>query len=199
MKTYLKNNLPKISISLVIITFVTNILTLTVPKFGEFVLLYSSNLSEPLNWYRLFTYPLYVGGLLNWVHNSLVIILTGFILENKITRKYLIGLMLISSFVGGLTFIILNQNDGYDLPIAAPTMISWGYWSATIIIGLKYWKTLNLFERIVLILCLLSIFSIANDNVGFFIGQICVIIIIAILTLIQYRKIKTGGNTVHIA
>jgi len=71
-------------------------------------------------------------------------------------------------------------------------MISWGYWSATIIIGLKYWRTLNLFEKIVMILCFLSILSIWNDNFGFLLGQLSVITIIAIITLIKYRKVKTN-------
>ncbi|RIH62708.1 rhomboid family intramembrane serine protease [Mariniphaga sediminis] len=188
MKEYLKKNLPKTSLIFVIILFVTNFLTLMIPQIGEIVLLYPSNLSEPLNWYRFFTYPLYVGGLITWIHNSIVIILTGFIIENKIKRKDLISLILLSSFVGGLIFIILNQNNNYNLPIAAPTMISWGYWSATIIIGLKSWKSLNLFEKIVLVLCALSILSIWNDNIGFFMGQISVIVIIGIITIAKYEK-----------
>jgi membrane associated rhomboid family serine protease len=192
MKTYLKNNRPRISLILITIFFVSNILTLLIPRVSDIFLLYPSNLAEPLNWYRLITYPLYVGGLLTWFHNSLIIILTGFIIENKVQKQYLIGLIILSSIIGGLIFIIFNQGETYNIPIATPTMISWGYWSATIIIGLKYWRTLNLFEKIVMILCFLSILNIWNDNFGFLLGQLSVITIIAILTLIKYRKVKTN-------
>lgn len=188
MKTYLKNNLPKVSLILISIFFVSNFLTLLIPRFGDIVLLYPSNLSEPLNWYRLITYPLYVGGLLTWIHNALVIILTGFIIEKKVYKQDLIVLIILSTIIGGLIFILFNQGETYNSPIATPTMISWGYWSATIILGLKYWRTLILFEKIILILCFLSILSIWNDNVGFLLGQLTVIISIAILTLTRYRK-----------
>jgi membrane associated rhomboid family serine protease len=199
MKTYLKSNLPKISIFLITIFFISNILTLTVPKLSEIVLLYPSNLHEPLSWYRLITYPLYVGGLLAWIHNSLIIVLTGFIIENKLKTKNLISLILFSSIIGGLIFIIVNQGDTYNTPIASPTMISWGYWSATIIIGLRFWRTLNLFEKIVMILCFLSVLSIIgmwHRDFGFFIGQLSVIITIAILTILKFLKHKTGHNMV---
>ena len=192
MKIYLKSNRPKISLILITVFFVSNILTLLIPRLSDIFLLYPSNLSEPFNWYRLITYPLYVGGLLTWFHNSLVIFLTGFIIENKVQKQDLIGLIVLSSIIGGLVFIIFNQGETYNSPIATPTMISWGYWSATIIIGLKYWRTLNLIEKIVMILCFLSILSVWNDNFGFLLGQLSVIAIIAILILIKYRKVKTN-------
>ncbi len=188
MKTYLKTNRPKISLILISILFISNILFSLIPELREMALLYPSNLSEPLNWYRLITYPLYVGGLSTWIQNSLVIILTGFIIENKVKKKDLIGLILLSTIIGGLVCIIFNQGEEYNIPIATPTMITWGYWSATIIIGLKYWRTLNLFEKIVMILCFLSISSIGNDNIGFLLGQVSVIITVAILTMVKYRK-----------
>jgi len=192
MKTYLKSNLPKISLILITIFFISNILTLLTPRFSEIILLYPSNLFEPLNWYRFITYPLYVGGLLSWIHNSLVIFLTVLIIEKKIRKQYLTGLIILSSIMGGLIFIIINQGGAYNKPIAAPTMISWGYWSATIVIGLKYWRTLNLFEKIVMILCFISILSIWNENFGFFMGQLSVILLISILTIIKLRKLKTN-------
>ena len=125
-----------------------------------------------------------------WFHNALVIILTGFIVENKVQNKDLLGLILLSSIIGGLIYIALNQGNSYDIPIASPTMISWGYLAATIILGVRYWRTLNLFEKVVTILCFLSILSIGDDNFGFFLGQLAVIITIAALTLIRYGKPK---------
>lgn len=187
MKTYLKSNQPKISLILITIFFVSNILTFLIPSIRDIFLLYPSNLPEPLNWYRLITYPLYVGGSLTWFHNSMIIILTGFIIENKVKKQDLIGLIILSSVIGGLIYIILNQGEVYNRPIATPSMISWGYWSATIIIGLKYWRTLNVFEKLVMILCFLSIWSIGSENTGFLFGQLSVITIVAILTLIKHR------------
>ncbi len=197
MKTYLKNNRPKISLILITVLFFSNILTLFIPKLSEIVLLYPSNLFEPLNWYRLITYPLYVGGLLTWVYNALVILLTGFIIENRLKKPDLIGLITLSSIIGGLIFMIINHGESYDIPIATPTMISWGYWSASIIIGLRFWRTLNLFEKIVIILCFLSVFSIGNENFGFLLGQLTVIFTIAILTLIKCRKYKQTGHKAY--
>ncbi len=188
MKTYIKNKKPKISLILILILFISNILTLFTPNLSDSILLYPSNLSEPLNWYRLITYPLYVGGLTTWFLNSLVFLLTGFIIESKLLKKDMIGLIFLSTVIGGLVYIILNQNDINNIAIASPTMISWGYWSATIVIGLKYWRTLNLFEKIIMILCFLSVLIIWNDNFGFFLGQLSVIITIAILTILKYRK-----------
>lgn len=188
MITYLKSNKPKISLTLILLLFISNIITLLIPKISDAILLYPSNLYELLNWYRLITYPLHVGGLLAWIHNSIVIVLTGFIIENKLKKQGLIGLILLSTVIGGLIFIIINYDNLYNARIAGPTMISWGYWSATIIIGLKYWRTLNQFEKIVMFLSFLSILSIRNDNFGFLLGQLSVIIIIAIMTLVKDRK-----------
>jgi len=189
MKTYLKTHFPKISFILILIFFVSTFITLFVPKIGDTIILYPSNLSEPFNWYRLITYPLYVGGLTAWFLNSLVILLSGFIIENKLKKNDLIGLIFLSSVVGGLVYIIINQNDIQNIAIASPTMISWGYWSATIVIGLKNWRTLNLFEKIVIILFVLNVFWITNENIGFLLGQITVIVTITIITLIKYRNI----------
>jgi len=192
MKTYIKSKLPKISIFLIAILFVSNILTFIIPTLSKFFVLYPSNLHEPFNWYRLITYPLYVGGLLAWIYNSLIIILTGFIIENKLKTKNMISLILLSSIIGGLTYIIINQGETNNIPIAAPSMISWGYWSATIIIGIRYWRTLNLFEKLVMILCILSTLSIINIDFGFFIGQLAVIFTIALLTILKLLNQKTS-------
>ncbi|MFP4556796.1 MAG: rhomboid family intramembrane serine protease [Bacteroidales bacterium] len=180
----------RLMISLVLVTllFVSTILTLIFPRLGEILLLYPSNLHEPLNWYRLLTYPLFGGGLLNWIYNSLAIVLTGYIIENKIKRQNLIGLIILSSIIGGLVFIIINYGDTQNSPIASPTMISWGYWSATIVIGLRNWRILNLFEKIVMILCFVSVLIIWHDNLGFFIGQVSVILTIALLTILKFGR-----------
>ncbi len=187
MKDYLIRLRPRISLILILILFVSNIITLVFYDTQKYILLFPSlDLFEPWNWYRLITYPLYVGGLIAWFHNSLVIVLTGYIIENRLKKQNIIGLILLSSIIGGLIYVLFNR-DNPLMPIASPAMITWGYWAASIVIGLNYWKSLNLFEKIVLILCFLSILSIWNDNIGFLFGQVIVIIVIMILTLIQIK------------
>ena len=93
VKQYLKSKPPKISLVLTIVFFISNILTLYFPKLTNAILLYPSNLYEPLNWYRLLSYPLYIGGLFSWFHISLIIVLTGYIIENKIRKLELLGLV----------------------------------------------------------------------------------------------------------
>jgi|GEM_PF-1899772 len=194
MKDYLLTKRPRITIYLILILFVSNIITLIFSQIGALVMLYPSNLGEPCNWYRLVTYPLYVGGLLTWFLNSLALVYYGYIIENRLKRADLVGLILISSIVGGLFFMIFNQNSEFNSPIASPSMIAWGYWAATIIIGIRYWKSLNLFEKIILGFGFLSILSIWNDNLGFLFSQIIVIILIMILTII---KIKITNRAQH--
>jgi membrane associated rhomboid family serine protease len=187
MKDYLIRQRPRISIILISLLFVSNIITLVFYDTQKYILLFPSlDLLEPLNWYRLITYPLFVGGLIAWFHNSLIIVLTGYVIENRLKKQNIIGLILLSSIIGGLTYISFNHDNPLT-PIASPAMITWGYWAASIVIGLNYWKSLNHFEKVVLILCFMSILSIWNDNNGFLYGQVLVIIVIMILTLIQIK------------
>ncbi len=188
MKDYLLTKRPRITIYLILILFVSNIITLISSRIGAFVMLYPSNLGEPWDWYKLVTYPLYVGGLATWFLNSLAMLCYGYITENRIKKKDLVGLILISSIVGGMFFMIFNQTNEFNVPIASPSMIAWGYWAATIVIGIRYWKSLNLFEKIVLGLGFLSILNIWNDNLGFLFSQVIVIISIMILTIIRVKK-----------
>jgi membrane associated rhomboid family serine protease len=188
MKDYLLTKRPRIAIYLILILFVSNIITLIFSEIGNIVMLYPSNLGEPWNWYKLITYPLYVGGLVTWFLNSLAILCYGYIIENRLKKTDLVGLILISSIVGGLFFIVFNQNSEFNVPIASPSMIAWGYWAATMVIGIKCWKSLNLFEKIIFILGFFSILSIWNDNFGFLLSQIIVIVLIMILTIIKTKK-----------
>jgi len=194
MKDYLIKQRPKISLILILILFASNTITLIFDETQKNILLFPNlELIEPWNWYRLITYPLYIGGLITWFHNSLIIVLSGYIIENRLKKQDIIGLILLSSIIGGLIYVLFNR-DNPLVPMASPSMITWGYWAAAIVIGLNYWKSLILFEKIVLAFCLLSIISIWNDNIGVFLGQIIVILMISVLTLIQ---IKMKKQTVH--
>ncbi len=171
MKEYLITERPRITIYLILILFVSNFITLIFAQIRRLVMLYPSNLGEPCNWYKIITYPLYVGGLFIWFLNSLALLCYGYVIENRIKRNDIFGLILISSIVGGLFFMIFNQNNKLDVPIASPSMIACGYWAATIVIGLKFWKSLNLIEKIILRLAFLSILIIWNDNLEFLFSQ----------------------------
>ena len=188
MREYFKKNLPRLSLVLIVVFFIFNILTQVFQEFSNLLFLYPTNLHEPLNWYRFISYPLYVGGLLKWLLSSLAFLLLGYLIEHRIKRSYLIGLIILSSIVGGLVYTIINQNDSYNIPIASPTMISWGYWAAGIVIGIKFFKELNTFEKVILILYVLSIFNIDIQNKGFLFGQLSVIIVISILTILKVQK-----------
>jgi len=187
MKEYLITNRPKISLLMILILFVSAFLTLIFNKMDGFIMLYPSNLSEPLNWYRLLTYPLAVGGLIIWFKTSIVFVLTGYIIEHRVKKFDMLGMIILSSIIGGLFFIILNQNNELNIPIASPVMISWGYWAAAIVIGVKRWRSLNLFEKVIIILCGLSILSIWNDNLGFLIGQLMVIVIVFLIAILKIK------------
>ncbi len=183
MIKYLKSNSPKVTLILILTLFISNILCLFIDSIANNIVLYPSNLTEPWNWYRLLTYPLFVGGLSSWIFISIVIFFTGLIIERKLKRIEIIRLIFISSFVGGMIFTIINYGNEYCRPIASPIMILWGYFGATLVIGFKYWNSLNLFEKIIIHLCFLLILMIYNNNFGFLIGEISVIITIMIITI----------------
>jgi membrane associated rhomboid family serine protease len=185
---YLTASRPKFTLWLIAIVLIINIISMLISSINELLILYPSNLNQPLNWYRLITYPFAGVGLLNWLINSIVLILTGFIIESRFKKIDLIAIIIIASIIGGLSYIIFNQNDMYNRGIAGPTMISWGYWAATIVIGIKSWKELKLLEKIVLILCFLGIVSLSFDNFGFLLGQIILIFSILVYTLIRIKK-----------
>lgn len=82
---------------------------------------------------------------------------------------YLILILFVSNII--MFFMIFNQNNEFNVPIVSPSMIAWGYWVATMVIGIRFWTSLNLFEKIVLALGFLSILNIWNDNLGFLFSQ----------------------------
>ncbi len=190
MKEYLKTHNPRVTLILIGLLFISNILVLFIPSLRQAVLLYPSNLNEPMNWYRFITYPLYVGGLLSWFHNAVVLYFTGLIFEVRLTKRPTILIIFISVLIGGLVAIILNQGDPINRPIASPSMISWGYWSTAIVTGIFYWKSTNLLEKIILGLCIVSLLSINNPDHGFLIGQIVVIVVIAVIAIPINIKMK---------
>jgi membrane associated rhomboid family serine protease len=182
MKQYLIENRPRFTITLVLILLISGILTTFLPWISNLIILNTNNLTQPSNWYRFFTYPLIVGGLFNWLWNSIVLLLTGYVFENRTTKGYMIAICLISTFIGGMIYSIFNQ--GTLIGLIGPSIISWGYISAIIVCGLKFWKTLNVYEKVILILSMISLLSIiAPENIGIILSQIIVVTFVAILAL----------------
>ena len=190
MNNYLKENFPKATFILVLLLFIANQTTHAFPALGKYLLLFPSDLKDPLNWYRLLTYALFVFGIKNWLYISIPVILIGFIIEHRVKPYFVPGLIVLSAIVGGLMFAISSQGDPDNIPLGSPTMISWGYWAAAIVVGLKNLKNLNLFEKIVISLLFISVLSLWPRDLSLFFGEITVVIVTVILTLTDYERIK---------
>lgn len=180
--------LPIYSILLILILFLSTILTVYWDKFYDLVLLRPTDLNIPKNWYRFLTYPLYISEIWTWFLTSISLFVFGGIIEKRLSTKYIIALILFSSFLGGLIYVIANQSDMNPLPMGTAHMISWGYWSSAMVVGFKFRKELNLLEKIILGLSFIGVFFISRDNLGFFIATLSVIVSISVITLLIKNK-----------
>jgi len=189
-----KISFPKYSIALIIILFIGTLITSFWNEYYNIVLLHPSDLYEYNNWYRYLSYPLYVSGLNQWFWNSLSIFICGGILERRSFDKHIIYITLLSTLIGGVIYTILNQNQQYEIPMASPHMISWGFFGAAFVIGIKNWKELRNYEKIILVLGFIGIIFISRDNIGFYVGTLAVIGLMIVYTLVLIKK--TGHNTV---
>lgn len=176
MKDYLKNNKPKFSLLLVCVFFISNILTTLNQDLYQLVLLFPQDIKNISTWYKLLTYPFYTGGLLKWFYSGIIIILSGYIIELRLSKVKLVALIALSSIIGGLIFSTINISDPLNIPIASPVMIIWGLSSCAFMLILRNIKSSNLFEKIVAALFVISLLSIESFDYGFVLGQICVII-----------------------
>ena len=188
MKEYLLKKRPRIAIYLTCILFISTILLFALPQIGSLIALHPSNLKEALNWYRFLTYPLIVGGLGPWILNSLALIGYGYIIENRLKRKEIIILIMSSIIIGGVFYTIFNQRDIYNIPMASPTMISWAYWASAMVIAIRFWNSLNVFEKIIFVLGVISITSIYNENRGFLYAQLLVILFSLFFNIFMVNK-----------
>jgi len=194
MLQYFKANKPKVSLSLIAVFFISLILTSIFDNLNSVLVLYPSNLAEPWNWYRLLTYPLCVGSIVNWLHTSIVFILTGFIIEKRLQKKDIILYIFLSSIIGGLVFIIVNQNQPYNIGLASPIIITWGYWATALITGIRDWKNLIVFEKVIIALCILSFLGLFSEDIGLMLAQFSAVILISIMTLTKRQKRLTENN-----
>lgn len=180
--------LPKYSILLILVLFLTTIISIYWNRFYDLVLLRPMDLNSPTNWYRFFTYPLYIYDVWTWFITSVSFFVFGGIIEKRLSTTYLKALILFSSFFGGLIYVLLNQNIINPVPMGTAHMISWGYWSSAMVVGFKFLKELSLLEKVFLIFGLIGVFFISQDNFGFFIASLSVIISIGVITLIIKNK-----------
>lgn len=190
IKNYLKNNRPIIALSIVYVFFLTNILTLLSDEIYNAVVLFPQDIKNILTWYKLVTYPFYTNGLVRWLHNGLVIVIAGYIVEQRLSRKKVIVFFALTSIIGGLIYSIINVDDPLNRPIASPVMISWGLFSCAFILILKRIKSSLLFEKIVFGLFIISLLFIDFIDFGFFAGRLSVIIFGMLYGLIFDEKIK---------
>ncbi len=152
-------------------------------EISEYLILFPSSLSQPLQWYRFLTYPLDSNGLFGWLRIALIIFPAGYIIEKRTHNNTLVIIILISALVGGLFFTLINYGNGLNRPVASAGLIAWGFWIAAITCGILQWKDLNRIEKAIVILFLLSIFSFNHSDFGYFVAQIGVIAIVLAFVL----------------
>jgi membrane associated rhomboid family serine protease len=193
MKDYLIKNRPKVTIYLVLILFLSNLIIQKFCQLTCYIALYPTNLTEPSNYYRLLIYPLFHGGLKLWLLESIGLILFGYMIENKLTRIDIISLILFSTLGGGVFYMLFNQNIENDTPLLGTALIIWGYWASAIVIGFKYHKYLNEFEKLIMIVCIIGILVFLGCVIGRIWHQAIIAVIIIIFTSIRTIYL-TGHN-----
>jgi membrane associated rhomboid family serine protease len=102
----------------------------------------------------LLSYSFYTDSLVIWFLNALSLFLTAWVFERRTSRTAVVGITVLSAFLGGLGYALLNQAHPHT-PLASPLMISWGYVSAAMVCGVICWKSMKVFEKIILGLALL--------------------------------------------
>lgn len=177
MKDFLIEKRPRLCLLIIGVFFIFNILTIFIPIVGNTVILYPANLSQPLTWYRFITYPLFVGGLTNWVYASLVIVLTGYLIENRGNRIVVFSILFLSTIVGGVVYALLSKYKGEDVPFASPTIIAWGFWGAGIVAGIKNRHVLSKVEKWIFGIIILCILNLTIGNFETCMSQLLVIVV----------------------
>ncbi|MDB5191134.1 MAG: putative Membrane protein [Segetibacter sp.] len=186
---YLVKNKPGVSLYLTGVLFITNIITLITTHLDAYILLYPQDITNVLLWYKLVTYPLFVGGFFAWFQSALVIVSAGYFIEPKFERKKVLLLIALSSVIGGLAYAMANLDDPFNQPIASPTMITWGLSACAVTLILKRIKTAPLMEKIIAGLFLLSFFNLNPSDTGYFLGQVSVIVVGLLFGLFLEEKL----------
>ncbi len=192
MKEYFNANLPVTTIKFIGILLVSVIFQLS-GNWSQYFMLYPHNLVEPANYYRLLTSHLYISGLFSWLSISLFLFLSGTIIEKYLSEKETIRLILISAIAFSFIYLGLNYRSHiiFSSPYGGPGIIMWAYWAAAIVLGFEKWKSHNLFEKIIVIICCLGVINFRFENLGLLVGQIVIILSVGTWS---FRKIRRDSQ-----
>lgn len=193
MKSYLKQHPPIVSIALIALLFVAALLVAFAPAVRPYLVLHSTDLVSPAQWFRLLSYSLYSDSLQSWLVQSLILLFLGSVIEKQISKSaHIIALIIGASIVGGLSYLWLSTQG---VALASPGMIVWGYCSAAIVLGLSSWQTSESPERVALIASvLLLLWQIINFNLTVFLSQMIVMLLVGTLVWLGYGKNKTKAK-----
>jgi membrane associated rhomboid family serine protease len=145
---YLVQNKPKIALIISGILFV--FLWVSSSKSAEeFVILKPQHLFEPKNYYRFLLYIAHVKDFSDWIINSFIIVLFGYVVERYIKTLDVIKLLTISYVFGGLLHIVIAKICGESYGIVSPGILGKILLYLTVFISVIRWKKLNVFERII--------------------------------------------------
>lgn len=143
-------NLPRVSIILSVIFLLSTTLFSYNKILGLSLALSSNVLYDPQNWYQFFTYPLVTFEFKMWFLNSVALLLMGWVIEKRVSIKFLLVLIAISIILSGLSYAILNARNSNSL--SSFGNIGWTYMGLLPIIGRFYWKSFHWAEKVIAIL-----------------------------------------------
>jgi membrane associated rhomboid family serine protease len=199
IKSYLIENRPRTIINIVCLFFLTTLLVIVLNITGHenianYLYLYTSNVFEPRNYYRLVTSACFSGSLITWFFVSIALILSGFIIEQRTTKKRIIQLTIFSAMVGGLIFIIL-KNDKTNIPYIGQSMIVCAFIAFAIICGLIFWKKLILFEKGIVVFFIINVIlmPLNINDADIFFTEVIVMVLVFILTMVL-KPFRTSGK-----
>jgi len=134
---YLKEHKPKTSLRITLALLISFIITLFIDEKIN-LSLSPDDLTNPLNYYKFFTYPFVINGTQIWFHHFIVIVISAYIIEKHINSTFSYTIAFTSVVIDGLTFTISSKIFGNELLIASPTLITWGFLISSIVTGLFY-------------------------------------------------------------
>jgi hypothetical protein len=195
---YIIKKRPNISILFIFTLFLSSFLIGIIYRFYniniiEYIILSPNNLFEPINWYRFITHIFYLDN--NFLRVIIIIILSGYIIENRTKKINILIIFIISTLFGGLTFCITNNNY-LDSKFGSAYIVSLGIMSSAIIYALQNWKKSNLFEKIFSIFGLLNIIAMFFGIMySMFFEKLVVALISILLTnILKFYKKENNEN-----
>ena len=112
---------------------------------------------NPLQLYRLFTYPLAHSDLLLVIEVSLSLLLSGLVIEPRLERRNILRIIIGSSILGALTFVLLSVVTFEFGGLAGAGSIAWGYFGALFACWLRGKHTFARLEKIYTLLVFIGV------------------------------------------